>query len=122
MTIIYANPKIQLLFSDLENVAGSKKLLQKQIGIDLARMSKTRMKQLKAARFFKNYLDNHIGNPHSLEGNLNTFYGVDLNAHIRLIIQPVPLDLSPEALKICEIVKIIGIVDYHGGKNEWLIA
>ncbi len=122
MTIIYANPKIQLLFSDLENVAGSKKLLQKQIGIDLARMSKTRMKQLKAARFFKNYLDNHIGNPHSLEGNLNTFYGVDLNAHIRLIIQPVPSDLSSEALKICEIVKIIGIVDYHGGKNEWLIA
>lgn len=122
MTIIYANPKIQLLFSDLENVAGSKKLLQKQIGIDLARMSKTRMKQLKAARFFKNYLDNHIGNPHSLEGILNTFYGVDLNAHIRLIIQPVPPDLSPEALKICEIVKIIGIVDYHGGKNEWLIA
>lgn len=122
MTIIYANPKIQVLFSDLENVAGSKKLLQKQIGIDLARMSKTRMKQLKAARFFKNYLDNHIGNPHSLEGNLNTFYGVDLNSHIRLIIQPVPPDLSPEALKTCETVKIIGIVDYHGGKNEWLIA
>lgn len=122
MTIVYANPKIQILFSDLENVAGSKKLLQKQIGIDLARMSKTRMKQLKAARFFKNYLDNHIGNPHSLEGNLDTFYGVDLNAHIRLIIQPVPPDLSPEALKTCETVKIIGIVDYHGGKNEWLIA
>lgn len=122
MTIVYANPKIQILFSDLENVAGSKKLLQKQIGIDLARMSKTRMKQLKAARFFKNYLDNHIGNPHSLEGNLNTFYGVDLNSHIRLIIQPVPPDLSPEALKTCETVKIIGIVDYHGGKNEWLIA
>lgn len=122
MTIVYANPKIQILFSDLENVAGSKKLLQKQIGIDLARMSKTRMKQLKAARFFKNYLDNHIGNPHSLEGNLDTFYGVDLNAHIRLIIQPVPPDLSPEALKTCETVKIIGIIDYHGGKNEWLIA
>ncbi len=122
MTIVYANPKIQILFSDLENVAGAKKLLQKQIGIDLARMSKTRMKQLKAARFFKNYLDNHIGNPHSLEGNLNTFYGVDLNSHIRLIIQPVPPDLSPEALKTCETVKIIGIVDYHGGKNEWLIA
>lgn len=122
MTIVYANPKIQILFSDLENVARAKKLLQKQIGIDLARMSKTRMKQLKAARFFKNYLDNHIGNPHSLEGNLDTFYGVDLNSHIRLIIQPVPPDLSPEALKTCETVKIIGIVDYHGGKNEWLIA
>ena len=29
---------------------------------------------------------------------------------------------SSEALKICEKVMIIGIVDYHGDKNEWLIA
>ena len=27
-----------------------------------------------------------------------------------------------EALKICEKVLIVGIVDYHGDKNEWLIA
>lgn len=122
MELEYANSKIEQYFSDLENVAGSKKLLQKQIGLDLAKMSKTRMKQLKAAKFFQDYLNTHIGNPHSLEGNLDTYYGVDLNSHIRLIIQPIPPDLSPEALKICKIAKIIGIVDYHGGKNEWLIS
>ena len=122
MELQYANEKIQEYFSDLENIAGFKKLLQKQIGFDLAKISKTRMKQLKAAKFFQEYLNNHIGNPHSLEGNLDTYYGVDLNSHIRLIIQPVPPDLSPEALKICKIAKIIGIVDYHGGKDEWLIS
>lgn len=122
MELQYANERIQEYFSDLENIAGSKKLLQKQIGFDLSKMSKTRMKQLKAAKFFQDYLNNRIGNPHSLEGNLETFYGVDLNSHIRLIIQPVPPDLSSEALKICGTVKIIGIVDYHGGKDEWLIA
>ena len=122
MELEYANSKVEQYFSDLENVAGSKKLLQKQIGLDLAKMSKTRMKQLKAAKFFQDYLNNRIGHPHSLEGNLDTYFGVDLNSHIRLIIQPVPPDLSPEALKICKIAKIIGIVDYHGGKNEWLIS
>ena len=122
MELQYANEKIKEYFSDLENIAGSKKLLQKQIGFELAKMSKTRMKQLKAAKFFQDYLNTHIGNPHSLEGNLDTYYGVDLNPHIRLIVQPVPPDLSSEALKICGIVKIIGVVDYHGGKNEWLIS
>lgn len=122
MELQYANEKIQEYFSDLENIAGFKKLLQKQIGFDLAKMSKTRMKQLKAAKFFQDYLNNRIGNPHSLEGNLDIYYGVDLNSHIRLIIQPVPPDLSPGALKICKIAKIIGIVDYHGGKDEWLIS
>lgn len=122
MELQYANETIKEYFSDLENIAGYKKLLQKKIGLDLAKMSKTRMKQLKAAKFFQDYLNNRIGNPHSLEGNLDTYYGVDLNSHIRLIIQPIPPDLSPEALKICKIAKIIGIVDYHGGKNEWLIS
>ena len=122
MELQYANEKIQEYFSDLENIAGAKNLLQKQIGFELAKMSKTRMKQLKAAKFFQDYLNNRIGKPHGLEGNLNTYYGVDLSSHVRLIIQPVPPDLSSEVLQVCGTVKIIGIVDYHGGKNEWLIS
>ena len=122
MKLEYENSKIEQYFSDLENIASSKKLLQKQIGLDLAKMAKKRMKQLKALKFFQDYLNNRIGHPHSLEGNLNACYGVDLNSHIRLIIQPVPPDLSSEALKNCGTVKIIGIVDYHGGKDEWLIS
>lgn len=47
---------------------------------------------------------------------------MDLDKNTRLIIQPDPPDLSPEALKKCEKVRIIGIVDYHGDKNEWIIS
>lgn len=122
MEIEYANASIQQYFSDLYDVSNSKNLLQKKIGPILTKNAKKRVDQLKSASTFQKYLDFHIGNPHSLIGDLSTYYGVDLDKNTRLIIQPVPPDLSAEALKICEKVKIIGIVDYHGDKNEWIIA
>ena len=122
MEILYANQKIEELFSDLDNIANSRNLLQKQIGLMLSKKAKLRMNQLKAAETFQKYLDFHIGNPHSLKGDFAKFYGVDLDKHTRLIIQPEPPDLSSEALKISKKVRIIGIVDYHGDKNEWIIS
>ena len=122
MEIDYENSEIQKYFSDLCDVQNSKNLLQRKIGQQLARKSKQRIDQLKSSATFQKYLNLHLGNPHSLTGNMETYYGVDLDKHTRLIIQPVPPDLSSEALKICETVKIIGIVDYHGDKNEWLIS
>ena len=122
MELQYSNESIQKYFSDLCDVANSQNLLQKKIGQILTKNAKKRIDHLKIAQTFQKYLDFHIGNPHSLKGDLSSYYGVDLDAHTRLIIQPIPPDLSSEALKICEKVKIIGIVDYHGDKNEWLIA
>ena len=122
MELQYANKSIQEYFSDLCDVANSRNLLQKKIGQLLAKNAKKRIDHLKIAKTFQKYLDFHIGNPHSLVGNFSGFYGVDLDSHTRLIIQPIPPDLSSEALKICEKVNVIGIVDYHGDKNEWLIA
>lgn len=122
MELEFANSSIQEYFSDLCDIANSKNLLQKKIGSLLTKSTKKRIDQLKIAATFQKYLDFHIGNPHSLTGDLSSYFGVDLDKHTRLIIQPVPPDLSAEALKICETVRIIGIVDYHGDKNEWLIA
>lgn len=122
MELEFANSSIQEYFSDLCDIANSRNLLQKKIGPLLTKATKKRIDQLKIAATFQKYLDFHIGNPHSLTGDLSSYYGVDLDKHTRLIIQPVPPDLSAEALKICETVRIIGIVDYHGDKNEWLIA
>ena len=122
MEIEYVNATIQQYFSDLYDIPNSRNLLQKKIGLILTKNVAKRIDQLKAAETFQKYLDFHIGNPHSLTGDLSTYYGVDLDKNTRLIIQPIPPDLSAEALKICEKVMIIGIVDYHGDKNEWLIA
>lgn len=122
MEIEYANMTLENLFSDLFDISNSKNLLQKKIGPLLTKKAKMRVSHLKAATSFQKYLDFHIGNPHSLKGNFSKYYGVDLDKNTRLIIQPAPPDLSSEALKKCEKVRIIGIVDYHGDKNEWIIS
>ena len=122
MELQYSNESVQKYFSDLCDIASSDNLLQKKIGSMLTKTAKKRVDQIKAAANFQKYLDFHIGNPHSLKGDLSSYYGVDLDKHTRLIIQPIPPDLSSEALKICEKAMIIGIADYHGDKNEWLIS
>lgn len=121
MEIEYADETIKELFLDLLNVSGSKNLLQKRIGLPIARQAKMKLNHLMAADNFHKYLQYGIGKPHSLTGNFEGYYGVSLSANFRLVIQPVPDDRSPQALKLCDTVKIIGIVDYHGEKNEWLI-
>lgn len=121
MEIEYADETIKELFLDLLNVSGSKNLLQKRIGLPITRQAKMKLNHLMSADNFHKYLQYGIGKPHSLTGNFEGYYGVSLSANFRLIIQPVPDDRSPQALKLCDTVKIIGIVDYHGEKNEWLI-
>lgn len=123
MNIEYDNSKVEELFEDLDNVANSKNLLQKKIGKKMAIVAKTRKLQLKAAVSFEKYLQLGLGKPHSLKGNLKNLYGVDINAHIRLIVKPKTENLSAEALAECDTVIIKGIVEYHGKKSndEWLI-
>lgn len=121
MQITYENDWIRELFTDLSDVANSKNLLQKKIGKDKTVSVKKRKNQIEAAANFKAYLDFHIGNPHSLTGDLKGLYGVDINAHTRLILCPCSKDLSAESLIKCDSIIIKGIVEYHGDKNEWLI-
>lgn len=121
MVFEYAGETIKELFLDLFNVSGSKNLLQKRTGLQIARQAKMKLNHLMAAENFYKYLQYGIGKPHSLTGDFEGYYGVSLSANYRLVIQPISDDRSPQALKLCDTVKIIGIVDYHGVKNEWLI-
>lgn len=121
MTITYEDGYIEELLTDLCDVANSRNLLQKKIGRDKTLIVKKRKIQMEAAPNYKSYLDYHIGNPHLLKGDLEGLYGIDINAHTRLIIKPVAEDLSAESLAKCDTVVLIGLVEYHGGKNEWLI-
>jgi len=122
LQITYENEYIKELFIDLSDIANSKNLMQRKIGKDKTLAAKKRKNQLEAAPNFKSYLNLHLGNPHSLTGDLQNYYAVDINAHIRLVIKPDSKDLSSEELKKCKTVIIIGIIEYHGGKDEWLIS
>lgn len=119
--INYDDNYIKELFTDLCDVANSKNLLQKKIGKDKTIAVKKRKNQIEAASNFKLYLDTRLGKPHILHGNLEGLYAIEINAHTRMIIKPVAEDLSAEALSKCDKVIIEGIIEYHGGKDEWLI-
>lgn len=121
MLVTYDNSLIEDLIKDISDVARSRNLLQKKIGKDRAFALKKRKNQMEAAPNFKSYLSYHIGNPHLLHGDLEGLYGVDINAHTRLIIEPMSEDLSAESLAKCDTVILKGLVEYHGDKNEWLI-
>ena len=114
MQIEYDNPNVRKYFDDFL-------LMQKTHGKDLTKIIKKRYDALKAANNFAIFLTTGLGKPHSLTGNLKGMYKVDVSANLRLIIQPIADDLSPEALAKCDTIIIKGVEDYHGTKNEWII-
>lgn len=108
------NKQLQKILDDPNKVI-------KKIGLDLARKLKQRFNELEACSNFKQYLDNGIGKPHPLVGNLDKLYGISLNKNYRLIIEPITDKLDDDSLKNCNEINIKGVMDYHDGKNEWLI-
>ena len=105
----------------LEKILNDSKKLIKEVGIDMAKMIKRRLNEMKASPNFKAYLDYNIGNPHLLTGNFSGCYGISLSKNYRLIVEPKVNNNTVEELKECKIVNIKGVVDYHGKKDEWLI-
>ena len=82
---------------------------------------KKRMDSLKASVCFNDFLRLGLGKPHLLYGSLANCYGICITDNVRLIVQPVCQDLSPQSLKECEIVVVKGVGDYHGDKINWFI-
>lgn len=111
MKIKFDDDKVKVLFEDFSLMAQKK-------GFDLTKIIKKRYDQIKAAETFYEYLKIGLGKPHRLKEDKDGLYGVSLTGHIRLIIEPVSDDLSPESLKKCKEVIIKGAVDYHGKKER----
>jgi plasmid maintenance system killer protein len=109
----YESRSVEKYFSDF-------KLMKKKLG-NLARNTKKRYEQLKAAANFSIYLSTGLGKPHSLAGNLKGYYGINISSNIRLVVRPDVENLDPASLEKCDSVIIKGVLDYHGQKYEWLI-
>lgn len=109
MEIEFVDEKVRTLFDDFS-------LMAKRKGIEMTKGIKKRYEQLKAAETFSNYLSTGLGKPHSLTGNRERLYGISITANIRLIVEPVSVDLSMESLNKCTKVIIKGAEDYHGSK------
>lgn len=111
----YQDDKVRKLICDT-------KLLQKKVGLEIGKKVKQRLNQLEAADNFNEYLTKlRFGNPHPLDGNLDKCFGISITSNHRMIVEPLETNLDIESLKYCKILNIKGVVDYHGGKNEWII-
>ena len=115
MQLEYQDEKVRKILCD-------HKTLQRKVGLEIAKKIKQRMNQLKAADNFNQYLTKiALGKPHHLEGNLDKYFGISITANYRIIVEPLDTKLDLESLKECKILNIKGVLDYHGGKNEWII-
>ncbi len=97
-------------------------LLQRKVGIENSKVIKRRMNQLKSADNFNQYLTLiALGKPHPLNGDLNKCYGISITGNYRMVIEPLNTELDMNSLKNCKVLNIRGVLDYHGGKYEWII-
>lgn len=115
MQFEYKDEKVRKILCD-------DKLLQRKVGLEMGRKIKQRMNQLKAVDNFNQYLTKiALGKPHPLEGNLDKCFGISITANYRIVVEPLETELDIESLKNCKMLNIKGVLDYHGGKNEWII-
>ena len=116
MKITFANNKVEKTMTDAT-------LLVRKIGPQLAKATIKRKNQLESLSNIVDLFASGLDNPHWLEGN--EFYGCigwSITGNVRLILDT---GMKPNESKLdyslSEKIKIKGVVDYHGGKNEWLI-
>ena len=116
MEIRYDSPRIEKYFSGSNYTS-----MIKAIGQEITRATKKRIDQMKAAANFQAYLQYGLGKPEHLSGSAGHEYSVHLTGNFRLIFEPESESLSVESLSNCKVIIIKGVVDYHGGKTNWLL-
>lgn len=94
--------------------------LIRAIGLQYAQQTKKRIRQMQAASTLFDYLGIGLGKPHLLKADKSGLYGVDITGNFRIIFRPVPDTKQPDVNTSTEI-EIIGVCDYHGGKDNWII-
>lgn len=115
MQFEYQDDKVRKILCDA-------KLLQRKVGLEMGKKITKRMNQLKAAEDFNQYLTKiALGKPHPLDGDLDKCFGISITANYRIVVEPLETELDIESLKNCKKLNIKGVLDYHGGKNEWII-
>ena len=114
---------MQLEINDnrLKKIINDPNKLIEKVGLEMAKKMHQRFNELRASSNFKQYLDNGIGRPHPLTGNLYNLFGISLNKNYRLIVEPLIDGLDVESLHECKKIEIKGVMDYHDGKYVWLI-
>ena len=111
MKITYANSKVEKYFSDYSK-------MQRELPSDWVRTIKKHMDRLIAAECFGDFLTLGLGKLEQLTGYKNIRYSLHVAPHVRLIIEP---NANQDTVMICTELKVEGVSDYHGSKENWYI-
>ena len=103
--------KVEKYFEDQ-----SFRLLQGKLGKEISRSVKKRIEALRASNNLSIFLTVGLGKPHPLVGDLEGYYSVNVSPNYRLI-----FTVNSDEPNLCDLVIVKGVVDYHDGKNNWII-
>lgn len=67
---------------------------------------------------FGEFLDFKIGKPERLKGYVERVYSIHITRNVRLIIELI----DEQSIKLCEVIEVKGVNDYHGKKENWFIS
>lgn len=104
----------------LAKVINNERELKRKYGPANANLITKRLDQIVATDNFAIMIQMRIGRCHSLEGDLEGLYALDLDHPDRLIIMPViptSMDKSRIDFSLVEEVIVMEVKDYHGRKN-----
>lgn len=116
MQFTYENDKVRSAIEENEYT-----WVIKSIGMQMTKTLKRRILQIKASNNFMIYFKTGLGKPHPLDGNLKGSYGISITGNYRLVVEPITDAYDVESLSKCDTVLVKGVVDYHGGKYNWIL-
>ena len=116
MNVRYKNNKIEKILEDYPT-------LQKKCGKHFQQI-KRRMQQLKSFVSLKEFMNSGLDNPHFEQGDMDGLIGWDVNQNVRLLFQiDEQLDETlSQRMGDIKNITVIGVLDYHGGKKNWIIG
>ena len=112
MKIRYANAKVEKYFSNWGE-------MRKKLPMDWVRTIKKHIDRVKAAETFGVFMALGLGHPEALKGKNQGKYSIRVSGNVRLIIEPVRIG---ERIELSIEIIVEGVVDYHGGKDDWFIS
>ena len=116
MNVQYKNDKIKEILEDFPTL--QKKCAKHALQI------KRRMQQLKSFVNLHEFMNSGLDNPHFEKGDMAGLIGWDVNQNVRFLFSiDEKLDESFRSkMKDIKDIRVIGVLDYHGGKKNWIIG
>lgn len=111
MRIRYGNERVEKCFSDYGK-------MKKKIPQEWVRNIKKHLDRLEASENYGIFLSLGLGKPEQLKGYKDIVYSLHVSANVRLIIK---LNVDSDKIEDCQEIEILGVCDYHGGKENWYI-